>query len=267
MFLQPSIQRITVRAVNLVGQFRARLRPIVYRFVERRVGSRRMRNRIGRRGSGARVRLFPLSGVVLFPHAVLPLHIFEPRYRQMTADALAGDQLIAMVRLLEPFECLDEGRPAIEQVACLGRIIRHEALPDGRFNLLLLGLKRVKLVRELPTSTLYRQAEVEVLEDNEPTTDVEPMRAELIDRFVSLARQLGIHESGLCQLLSPDLPLGPLTDLIAHALAGLPSILKQQLLDEPRADRRLDLLNLHLRDLTGFSPRGRRLYPPSVSRN
>ncbi|MEO6808501.1 MAG: LON peptidase substrate-binding domain-containing protein [Isosphaeraceae bacterium] len=226
-----------------------------------------MRDGFDRPGSESRVRLFPLPGVVLFPHAVLPLHIFEPRYRQMITHALADDHLIAMVRLREPLECLDEGQSAIEEVACLGRIIRHEPLPDGRFNLLLLGLKRVRLVRELPASTLYRQAEVKVLEDNEPSANVEPMRTELIERFVALAADQGIHESGLCQMLSPDLPLGPLTDLIAHAMAGLPSVVKQKLLDEPRADRRLDLLNSHLRELVGFSPRGRRSYPPPVSRN
>lgn len=226
-----------------------------------------MRDGFDRPGSELRVRLFPLPGVVLFPHAVLPLHIFEPRYREMTADALAGDHLIAMVRLLEPLECLDAGRPAIEQVACLGRIIKHEPLPDGRFNLLLLGLKRVRLIHEVPASTLYRQADVTVLDDREPSTNVETMRAELIDRFIALATDQGIQESHLCRMLGPDLPLGPLTDLIAHALVGLPSVVKQTLLNEPRAEIRLDLLNAHLRELVGFSPRGCRAYPPPVSRN
>ena len=95
-------------------------------------------------------RLFPLPGLVMFPHVVLPLHIFEPRYRQMTEDALAGDRLITMIQISP----LPKGKSwvepvQIEEVGCLGRIIQHERLPDGRFNILLLGRKRVRIRREL----------------------------------------------------------------------------------------------------------------------
>src|SRR3954447_23286620 len=87
-------------------------------------------------------RLFPLPGVVLFPHAILPLHVFEPRYRQMTEDALSGDKLVTIVRLRPAGATLSEppdtlGSPPIERVACVGRILQHERLPDGRFGLLL----------------------------------------------------------------------------------------------------------------------------------
>ena len=79
-------------------------------------------------------RLFPLPNLVLFPHVVQPLHVFEARYRQMTADALAGDGLIAVVTLkADEDEAAD--RPAVESVACVGRIIWHEEFPDGRYNL------------------------------------------------------------------------------------------------------------------------------------
>ena len=106
-------------------------------------------------------RLFPLPGVVLFPHAVLPLHIFEPRYRQMTEDALAGDRLVTIVQL-RPAGRVDVAgrRRRSRRSAASGRILQHERLPDGRFNFLLLGRKRVRLIREVPSGKLYRMAEV-----------------------------------------------------------------------------------------------------------
>src|SRR3954471_24650376 len=108
-------------------------------------------------------RLFPLPHVVFFPHAVLPLHIFEPRYRQMTEDALAaGDKLITIVQLRGDQPGPGFGEPAVAAIACLGKILQHQRLPDGRFNFLLLGLARVKLTREVPSEKLYRLAEAEV---------------------------------------------------------------------------------------------------------
>src|SRR5688572_7162698 len=113
-------------------------------------------------------RLFPLPNLVVFPHVVQPLHVFEPRYRELMQDALAGDKLIAMAVLAPGWENDYEGRPAVRPVACLGRIATHERLPDGRFNMLLLGLRRVRLVEELPPEHLYRVAHVELLEDAYP---------------------------------------------------------------------------------------------------
>src|SRR5215471_4819338 len=91
-------------------------------------------------------RLFPLPNVVLFPHLVLPLHIFEPRYRQMTTDALAGDRLLAMTLLKPGWESDYEGMPEIYPIACLGRIQAEKRLPDGRLNLQLRGLTRIRIV-------------------------------------------------------------------------------------------------------------------------
>src|SRR5437763_12710939 len=88
-------------------------------------------------------RLFPLPNLVLFPHVVQPLHVFEPRYRRMTARALAGDRLIALVLLQPGWEDDYDNRPAVHRVACLGRVIGDQKLDDGRYNLLLRGLSRV----------------------------------------------------------------------------------------------------------------------------
>src|SRR6185436_7933579 len=89
-------------------------------------------------------RLFPLPNLVLYPHVMQPLHIYEGRYREMLEDSLAGDRLIAMA-LLEPgWEPDYESRPPVAPFACLGKVVTHHRLPDGRYNLLLMGVARVR---------------------------------------------------------------------------------------------------------------------------
>src|SRR5271166_2243600 len=111
-------------------------------------------------------RLFPLPNLVFFPHALQPLHIFEPRYRQMAADALKDDRLISPVLLQPGWEKHYEQTPPLHPVACLGRIVAEEALGDGRYNLLLRGVRRVRILDELPITTkLYRSAKVELVQD------------------------------------------------------------------------------------------------------
>lgn len=102
--------------------------------------------------------IFPLRSVVLLPHALLPLHIFEPRYRAMTRDAIARDLPIAMA-LPVAGEVDDQGRARIHTIAGVGKILQHEELPDGRYNILLYGLGRVSIERELDVSTPYRQVQ------------------------------------------------------------------------------------------------------------
>jgi uncharacterized protein len=111
--------------------------------------------------------LFPLPSVVLFPNVFLPLHIFEPRYRQMVADALAGDRIIGMV-LLQSGESEGEGRPAIYEVGCAGLITHVERLNDGRFNIILRGFEKFRIIgEEAPSSeVLYRRALVAPLGDD-----------------------------------------------------------------------------------------------------
>jgi uncharacterized protein len=114
-------------------------------------------------GTGAPVRLsiFPLSGALLFPGLQLPLHIFEPRYRAMVLDALARDRRIAMIQPQSPAE----GAPLF-QVGCLGKIDDVEALDDGRYNLLLTGISRFRVLRELEVKTAFRQVEAELIADD-----------------------------------------------------------------------------------------------------
>src|SRR5437763_14532370 len=103
-------------------------------------------------GFSGTVRLFPLPNLVLFPQVVQPLHIFEPRYRRMTADALAGDRLLALVLLRPGWEPDYDGKPAIHPVACVGKIVADQRLDDGRYNLLLRGLTRVRILQEMPNA-------------------------------------------------------------------------------------------------------------------
>jgi hypothetical protein len=131
---------------------------------------------MGKRGL-LRVPIFPLAGALLFPRAQLPLHIFEPRYRAMVGDALAGDRRIAMV------QPKDQGEPpALFEVGCLGRIVGSEELEDGRFNIVLEGVARFRIAAEADVTTPYRQVDADRGgfgddEDPEPLASVQ--RADL----------------------------------------------------------------------------------------
>ncbi len=89
--------------------------------------------------------IFPLPNVVLFPNVFLPLHIFEPRYRQMVEDALKGDRIIGMVLLRPGWEGNYEGRPPVYPIGCAGVITHAERLPDGRFNIVLRGMEKFRV--------------------------------------------------------------------------------------------------------------------------
>jgi Lon protease-like protein len=214
-------------------------------------------------------RLFPLPGVVLFPHAVLPLHIFEPRYKQMTEHALASDRLVTIVNVRRAAEWHDSATPKLEEYGCVGRILQVERLPDGRFNFLLLGLHRVRLVHEVPSGYLYRCAECEIIEDLLIEDDsVKRQKQALVGLFRSYLGRLGGVDPDLDTLLESDLGLGVLADILAHAL-HLPSELKQTLLAERQVEIRVDTLESWLREacsrLDASSPSS--LFQPPFSPN
>jgi uncharacterized protein len=218
------------------------------------------------RDFSGRCRLFPLPNIVLFPHVILPLHIFEPRYRQMTRDALDGDQFVTMVQV----QPMAAGSPWAEpvpimDVACLGKIIRHERLPDGRFNLLLLGCNRVRIVEETPSPKLYRVARATLLEDEEWDRPSQTSRAELVELAIGMLQSGGPMDMELARLLSSDLPLGMLSDIVSHALE-LPAIVKQALLNEPRVEERVNYLLSVLRRVQGTEGHTRP-YPPPLNLN
>jgi Lon protease-like protein len=133
----------------------------------------------------AAIPLFPLPDVTLFPNTTQPFHIFEPRYRSMVEDALAGDSIIGMVLLQPGFEAQYEGRPPINAVGCAGRIVSSERLPDGRYNITLRGLAKFRVLGE-DQSRLYRLADVEIIPETLGAED----RALLADRRRQLEEAL-----------------------------------------------------------------------------
>jgi len=114
--------------------------------------------------------LFPLPNVVLFPNVFLPLHIFEPRYREMIADAVASDRMIGMVLLRPGWERKYEGRPPVYPIGCSGVITHVERLPDGRCNIVLRGIERFKILTE-DHERPYRRAIVEPLGESAVNAD------------------------------------------------------------------------------------------------
>ena len=111
--------------------------------------------------------IFPLPNAVLFPNVFMPLHIFEPRYRAMVADALTGDRIIGMVLLKAGFEKDYEGRPPIYQIGCAGLITHSESLVDGRYNIVLKGIEKFRVTGE-DASKPYRLASIDVIAEVVP---------------------------------------------------------------------------------------------------
>ncbi|MBM4070596.1 MAG: hypothetical protein FJ271_16815 [Planctomycetes bacterium] len=184
-------------------------------------------------------RLFPLPHLVLFPNVMQPLHIFEPRYRQMTADALAGDRLIAMALLQPGWEGCYDGRPDIFPVACLGRIVAQQPLPEGRFNILLRGLSRVLIDQETCCNKLYRQARVQILDD--ACLPEEHAARRLRRKLVKLVPPWFAGQPAVLkqfrQLLRGQLSLSALCDIISFVLP-LDICEKQTLLEELNVEER-----------------------------
>jgi uncharacterized protein len=172
----------------------------------------------------ASVPLFPLPEACLFPGQVLPLHIFEPRYRAMVADAAKGDRQIAVAMLRAGYEPLYFTNSApIEPVVGVGRIIKLVALPDGRYNLLLLGVSRARVVSESRDGA-YRRAEVELIQTRcDDRHECGALRRELLER----ARSAGV---ALCSEIEAQ-SLGAVADGVASCVPMTPP-LRQVLLAE-----------------------------------
>ena len=122
------------------------------------------------------VAVFPLPQVVLFPGALMPLHIFEPRYRAMTRDVLASTRRLCIVQIPEDHAIDDYGQPQIATIAGVGEVVKCDALPDGRFNMLVEGKARAR-VRELPFKRPYRKAEITILSGESEAADPAMVRA------------------------------------------------------------------------------------------
>lgn len=185
------------------------------------------------------VPLFPLPNFVLFPRAVHPLHIFEQRYKAMTADALRGNRLVAMALLGAGWEKNYHGRPAVDPVVCVGTVLSHEKLPDGCYNFLLQGTMRARIVSERQAVYPYRVAGLEPLVERPALEiDLDEDRRRILETFESgnlCATAVGRQ---FRQLLGTTIPTPQIADLIAfHFLESIP--LKQSLLAECDVRRRV----------------------------
>jgi ATP-dependent Lon protease len=217
------------------------------------------------------VRLFPLPNVVLFPHVVQALHIFEPRYRQLLEDALAGDQLIALALLQPGWEPQYDERPPIYPMVCIGRVVAHVRLDDGRYNILLHGLKRAQVLREFPPDHAFRLAEVATIEDVyslDKAAERTQIQRDLLQIFQRFSPESPAMKEQFEQLLGQQLPLGTLTDVVAYTLP-LDLDFKRQLLAEQNVDQRAAQLLTRLQVLAEqpLSERGDRPFPPGFSTN
>jgi Lon protease-like protein len=215
------------------------------------------------------VPLFPLPNVVLLPRAVLPLHIFEERYKTMTADALAGDKQIAMALLKPGWEKNYYNAPAIEPVVCVGTIVSHEQLPDGTYNFLLQGHTRAKIAREVrPVGTPpYRRADLQPLAQPPVLEiDLSDQRRRLESLLTDSAFAAVPLVEQFLQMLSGPLTTSDIADLIAFNLLDDVN-LKQRLLEEPNPRQRIDRVIGALDELRPplQTAAGHSMFDPSVN--
>ncbi len=188
-----------------------------------------------------RARLFPLPNLVMFPHVMQPLHIFEPRYRDMLEESLAKDQLIALAQLSSGWEKDYDGRPPMQPIACLCRVATHHKTDKGTYNALLLGVCRVKIQCELPATKLFREAEVALLEDVYPLENKArrpDLQRQLVEAFRHVLPKLSKAQKQIRELLTSEISLGMLTDIIAYTL-NFDQKIKEELLAQPLPDLRL----------------------------
>ncbi|EYF05981.1 LON peptidase substrate-binding domain-containing protein [Chondromyces apiculatus] len=163
-----------------------------------------------------RLPLFPLPQAVLFPGGLLPLHVFEPRYRALVRDALATHRCLSVVLVANPAKVDANGQPAICEVAGVGEIIEHVDLPGGRYNILLRGRARVRLM-EQPFVPPYRTAEATLLEDTGGPVDAVAQSALLAtaNAFAAMVRD---REQAIEMRVPTDASAGVSADLCAHYL-------------------------------------------------
>ena len=184
-----------------------------------------------------RLPLFPLAGAILFPRSQLPLHIFEPRYREMVADAIDGAGRIAMI---QPHRIDDDNQAPLYSVGCVGELAGIEELDDGRFNIVLLGTNRFRLIEEASGDSPYRCAnvDIEAFDDGEPEPLALVQRAEVEREARRYADALGYRvEWDSVSRLDDEL----LVNGIAQ-IAPLDVGSKQALLEARNLAERADLL-------------------------
>ncbi len=181
--------------------------------------------------------LFPLPGAILFPRSQLPLHIFEPRYREMVRDAIDGAGRIGMI---QPLRLDDDNKAPLYDVGCLGEIVGVEELEGGRFNIVLLGSNRFRLVGEVANEGSYRCATVDIAafddKEPEPLSMLERAEVEREARRLGDAMGLAVDWDAVARLDD---------EMLVNAIAQVAPFdvgAKQALLEQATLSRRADLL-------------------------
>jgi hypothetical protein len=187
-----------------------------------------------------RLSIFPLAGAILLPRAQLPLHIFEMRYRALVKDAMARDRRIAMIQPREPEEDDNENPPLFE-VGCVGKVAEVEALDDGRFNVILEGVSRFRVVRELDVTTPFRQIEGSIAgfgDEREPAPLSIAMRGGLFSESRKFATALGYAvDWDAVEELDDEALVNMITQVAPFDIAS-----KQALLEVETMEERSDML-------------------------
>ena len=195
--------------------------------------------------------LFPLSNVVLFPNVFLPLHIFEPRYRQMVAESLDGDRIIGMVLLRPDYQADYDGRPPIYSVGCAGVISHAEQLEDGRYNIVLRGIEKFHVTSE-DHERVYRVAQVTAMAESPSAADREQLRKDRLRIEALMAA--AIERTGADPRFPPAVPDEDLVNALAQYLEFEP-IERQALLERDGVLDRCSGL-LELLEMRTLSPHG-----------
>ena len=180
----------------------------------------------------ASIALFPLADVVLFPGVLLPLHVFEPRYRELMSDVLQSNRAIAIPRLRAGFEPEYFGRPSVYEICGAGSIVQDTKLADGRYNVLVSGLMRVRIVEELPSGT-YRRARAVRIPDVEPNPReaVTAWHAQLVALCHKIAPYVTSRGRTLDQMIREAPDAAACANCVASAVIADPDE-RQRLLEE-----------------------------------
>lgn len=193
--------------------------------------------------------LFPLPNAVFYPGTTLPLHIFEPRYRAMIAEALETQMPICIVRMLEPRQYNAKGMQRFHEIGCVGYIKHHQLLPDGRYNVILEGVSRVKVLEELESEKLYRVGRAQLIPDLiEDRVEVDRQMTMLRGCVVGLQRDFGRLSDALARVMNNHIEAGHIADAIASIIVPEPDA-RQSLLEERRPVVRLSRVIERLSEL------------------
>lgn len=194
--------------------------------------------------------IFPLPNVTFFPQTLLPLHVFEPRYRKMTSNCLAGDRLMGVSLLKEGWQKDYFGRPPICKTFGVGKIVDYEQLSDGRYNIVLEGQFRARLIEEYPTKQ-YRTARAQVLQDP-PIDSCRAQVSALMKEIQALTARVSTLMPSLRDAIQSALAAHPHPLAIASQIASalvMDAYDRQSILEQDDPLRRLALLQIQIRNL------------------